>query len=413
MSTTLQLLTPMHLQGRTFSAVDVLVSSAAEPVDRARRGAGRGRRLPGPGGGDDGGDPARRGLARHPPGAAPPSPPGAPTRPGPAPRRRTEPAEPPAGRSPIPGRRRTLLSRATARRPAGRGPEPAVRRHPVAAGSGAGGRRRAQRRPARRIRIRAAGPARTAGLAALAGIALLGPPRHRRVALVAPAVRPPMCCLPPEAGRCTAAAWGGAVGGSARGASSAGAAGSCPRAGRRRTRGRACAAAVSASRSDARISASGCSRRPAAAASRTSRWCRCARSAAVGRPPGASPPSVQPGRRRPRRRRRPAEPRQTLQRLAELARHDPHLVRVALRDLRQRLQVLVGEQPRVGLGRVDRVERRSRSPSPGPARAGSARPAHPRRAGSGSAARPRRPGSRTASGPPRPGSAPPSAPRRS
>ena len=45
---------------------------AAEPVDRARRGAGGGRRLPGPGGGDDGGDPDRRGLARHPPGAAPP-----------------------------------------------------------------------------------------------------------------------------------------------------------------------------------------------------------------------------------------------------------------------------------------------------------------------------------------------------
>ena len=49
---------------------------------------------------------------------------------------------------------------------------------------------------------------------------------------------------------------------------------------------------------------------------------------------------------------------QPLECLAELARDDPHLVRVALRDLRQRLQVLVREQGRVGLGRVDRVERR-------------------------------------------------------
>src|SRR5437899_203748 len=41
-------------------------------------------------------------------------------------------------------------------------------------------------------------------------------------------------------------------------------------------------------------------------------------------------------------------------RLRELARDDPDLVRVALRDLREHLQVLIGEQLRVDVGRVDR-----------------------------------------------------------
>ena len=70
-------------------------------------------------------------------------------------------------------------------------------------------------------------------------------------------------------------------------------------------------------------------------------------SAAVRRPARTG------SRRRPRR-----ELGQPLEGLAELARHDPHLVRVALRDLRQRLQVLVGQQRRVGPGGVDRGERR-------------------------------------------------------
>ena len=42
--------------------------------------------------------------------------------------------------------------------------------------------------------------------------------------------------------------------------------------------------------------------------------------------------------------------------VGELARDDPHLVRVALGDLRQHLEVLVGEQLLVGVAAVDRVE---------------------------------------------------------
>ena len=49
---------------------------------------------------------------------------------------------------------------------------------------------------------------------------------------------------------------------------------------------------------------------------------------------------------------------QTLERVADLARHDPQLVRVALSDRRQHLQVLVGEQTLVRLAGVDRVEDR-------------------------------------------------------
>ena len=47
---------------------------------------------------------------------------------------------------------------------------------------------------------------------------------------------------------------------------------------------------------------------------------------------------------------------QALERLAELARQDPHLVGVTLRDLRQHLQVLVRQQRLVGLTLVDRAE---------------------------------------------------------
>src|SRR4029077_15498418 len=50
------------------------------------------------------------------------------------------------------------------------------------------------------------------------------------------------------------------------------------------------------------------------------------------------------------------ELRQPFEGLAELAWHDPHLVRVTLGDLRQRLQVLIGEQGRIGFRRVDRTE---------------------------------------------------------
>src|SRR5699024_3579302 len=42
--------------------------------------------------------------------------------------------------------------------------------------------------------------------------------------------------------------------------------------------------------------------------------------------------------------------------VSELARDDPHLVRVALGQLRQDLEVLVGEQPLRRLAPVDRVE---------------------------------------------------------
>jgi hypothetical protein len=46
------------------------------------------------------------------------------------------------------------------------------------------------------------------------------------------------------------------------------------------------------------------------------------------------------------------------ERLRELAGDDPDLVRLALRDLREHLQVLVGEQLRVGVAGVDRLEDR-------------------------------------------------------
>src|ERR671925_584791 len=53
---------------------------------------------------------------------------------------------------------------------------------------------------------------------------------------------------------------------------------------------------------------------------------------------------------------------QLSQRARELARDDPDLVRVALRDLRQHLEVLVGEQLRVGVALVDRLEDRRDRP---------------------------------------------------
>src|SRR4051794_34424305 len=46
------------------------------------------------------------------------------------------------------------------------------------------------------------------------------------------------------------------------------------------------------------------------------------------------------------------------ERLRELARDDPHLVRLALRDLREHLQILVREELRVGISLVDRLEDR-------------------------------------------------------
>src|SRR5947207_7653985 len=55
----------------------------------------------------------------------------------------------------------------------------------------------------------------------------------------------------------------------------------------------------------------------------------------------------------PARRDRRAE---LAERLRDLARDDPDLVRLALRDLRQHLQVLVGEQLRVRVPFVDRAE---------------------------------------------------------
>src|SRR3954467_6763660 len=44
------------------------------------------------------------------------------------------------------------------------------------------------------------------------------------------------------------------------------------------------------------------------------------------------------------------------ERLRQLARDDPHLVRLALGDLRQHLEVLVREQLRIRISRVDRLE---------------------------------------------------------
>ena len=52
---------------------------------------------------------------------------------------------------------------------------------------------------------------------------------------------------------------------------------------------------------------------------------------------------------------RGAEP---LERLGDLGRHHPHLVGVALGDLRHHLEVLVGQQRLVGLSVVDRLEHR-------------------------------------------------------
>ena len=165
---------------------------------------------------------------------------------------------------------------------------------------------------------------------------------------------------------------------------------------RRRSR-RRCSRARSAPRA---------ARRPAAAATRTSRWCPS--------PPSAVGPPLATARRRATTSTLAsgsAEAGQPLQRLAELARDDPHLVGVALRDLRQRLQVLVGQQPLVGLAVVDGLEDRLDRTSPGPAPAGTARRAHPRRAGSGSAARPPPRGSPPASCPRPRGSPRPSGPR--
>src|SRR5579884_985696 len=50
--------------------------------------------------------------------------------------------------------------------------------------------------------------------------------------------------------------------------------------------------------------------------------------------------------------------RDAAERTRQLARDHPHLVRVALRDLRQHLQVLVREELRVGIPVVDRLEHR-------------------------------------------------------
>src|SRR5207342_2292130 len=44
---------------------------------------------------------------------------------------------------------------------------------------------------------------------------------------------------------------------------------------------------------------------------------------------------------------------------SELARDDPDLVRLAPRDLREHLEVLIGEQRRIGVSRVDRLEDRA------------------------------------------------------
>ena len=62
---------------------------------------------------------------------------------------------------------------------------------------------------------------------------------------------------------------------------------------------------------------------------------------------------------------------QPAQRLRELRRDHPDLVRLALGELRQHLQVLVAEQLGVRVARVDRARRPCRSPSPRPRRAGS------------------------------------------
>src|SRR5581483_5983957 len=48
--------------------------------------------------------------------------------------------------------------------------------------------------------------------------------------------------------------------------------------------------------------------------------------------------------------------RDAAERLSELARDDPDLVRVALRNLRQHLEILVGEKLLIGISFVDRLE---------------------------------------------------------
>src|SRR5438105_9290374 len=51
-------------------------------------------------------------------------------------------------------------------------------------------------------------------------------------------------------------------------------------------------------------------------------------------------------------------PTEAPERLRKLARNDPDLVRLALRDLRQDLQILVGEELRVGISGMNRLEDR-------------------------------------------------------
>ena len=122
--------------------------------------------------------------------------------------------------------------------------------------------------------------------------------------------------------------------------------------------------------------------------------CRAAGRRGPPRPPRAPP--RRPPRRRPRpprcassallarlrarlRRAAVGEPLgEVAERLRELARDHEDLVRLALRELRQHLQVLVGQQPLVRHAVVDRPGTRSRSPSPRPRRAGSPPCARPR-----------------------------------
>src|SRR5213078_4761700 len=87
-------------------------------------------------------------------------------------------------------------------------------------------------------------------------------------------------------------------------------------------------------------------------------------------PPEAAAAACPPALARPNVRARPTESSPLLalgvaagdhrpelaERLGELRRDDPDLVRFALRDLRQHLEVLVGEQLRVGVALVDRLE---------------------------------------------------------
>ena len=117
---------------------------------------------------------------------------------------------------------------------------------------------------------------------------------------------------------------------------------------------------------------------------------RRARSAPMStRVRGPSTLSGMPGQRVHRR----AEP---LERLADLARHDPHLVGVALGDLRHHLEVLVGQQRLVRAGRRGSPGTPSGWPAPHPAPSGSATPGRPARAGSATRGHPRRSGSRPA-----------------